>query len=52
MKYIVEVVEYDTDEVVRSIDCGESKRRAEKCMDGLDINLDYERFYTRIESEE
>jgi hypothetical protein len=52
MKYIVEVVEFDTDCVVREIECGESYRSAEKCANGIDINLDHEKYFTRIESEE
>ena len=43
----VEVVEYKTDKVVKSIEVS-SKRKAEKVMDGLDINLDHDKYYTRL----
>ena len=43
----VEVVEYKTDKVVKSIVVS-SERKAEKVMDGLDINLDHDKYYTRL----
>jgi len=43
----VEVVECKTDKVVKSIVVS-SERKAEKVMDGLDINLDHDKYYTRL----
>ena len=47
MDMTVEVVEYKTDKVVKSMVVS-SKRKAEKVMDGLDINLDHDKYYTRL----
>jgi hypothetical protein len=47
MKWVVQVVEHDTDRVERSIDC-ESHHKAERVEDGLNINLNHARYYTRI----
>jgi len=46
--YRIEVVEYETDEVVRTLDGGVSEKHAEKVDDGLNRNLNHERFYTRL----
>ncbi len=40
MKWIVEIVEYDTGRIERAIDC-ESARRAERVEDGVNINLNH-----------
>ena len=45
---VIEIVEYETDKVVRTIECGASKSHTEKVDDGLNINLDHDRFFTRI----
>lgn len=42
MKWIVEIVEYDTGRIERAIDC-ESERRAERVEDGVNINLNHAR---------
>lgn len=45
----IEIVAYGTDEVVKTIDCpGKSERQVDKIDRGVNINLDHERFYTRI----
>ena len=49
--YYVEIVEYETEQVVDRIDCGASGRRADRIDDGVNINLNHERFYTRIVEE-
>lgn len=46
--YRVEVVEYETGDVVKTLDGGTSERRADRIDSGLNHNLDHERFYTRI----
>ncbi len=49
--YFVEIVNYDTEEVVKRIECG-SERRADKVDDGVNINLNHEDYFTRIVEEE
>lgn len=45
----IEIVEYATDKVVKTIDCHDkSERQVEKVDDGVNINLDHDRFYTRM----
>lgn len=44
----VEVVESATDTVVKTLGPFPNESRAEKCMDGLDINLDHASFFTRV----
>jgi hypothetical protein len=50
MKWFVEVVERGAAEkkVVKRIECGASERMAEKAQRGVNINLNHERFFTRI----
>lgn len=45
----VEVVEFATEAVVKSIDCA-SERSADKVDRGVNINLNHERFFTRVVS--
>lgn len=49
-EYYVEIVDTETDEVVKRMG-PMSERRAEQVEDGANINLDHERFHTRIEEE-
>lgn len=45
----IEVLEYDTNKVVRRIDVSSKPPRTiERIEDGININLDVSRFYTRI----
>ena len=44
----VEVVDIETDEVVKTIPCGNSERTADRVSQGIDINLDHERFFSRV----
>ena len=46
--YYVEVVKYETDEVVKRIPCGASERSADRVDRGVNINLDSENYYTRV----
>lgn len=48
--YVVEVVELETDKVVETLSGpqGVPRWKAERVMGGLDINLNHERFVTRI----
>lgn len=48
--YRVEIISYETGEVVESIKC-ESERKAERVDSGLNINLNHEEFYTVIVKE-
>lgn len=45
--YYVEIVSYETGEVVKRIEC-QSERSAERVERGVNINMDGEKFYTRI----
>ena len=47
MRYCVEVINEETDEVEKSIEC-KTKRDAEKVENGLIANLNHELFYTVI----
>lgn len=49
-QFYVEIVEYATEEVVKQSG-PHSERRADKLDDGLNINLNHERYFTRIVSE-
>ena len=44
----VEIVELETEIVVKRIECGDSIKRACKIDDGVQINLNHEKYYTRI----
>ena len=46
-EWTVEIVEYGTGKVIRSMRCP-SDWSAVKCDKGANINLNHERFYTRI----
>ena len=50
MQYFVEIVSYETGEVVKRMGGG-SERRAERIEDGANINLNHEEYYTRIVEE-
>ena len=52
MRYFVEIVTHETQTVLKRIDAGKSERTADKCEDGVNINLNHEAFYTRIVAEE
>ena len=47
MIYKVEVIDADTDEVVKVIEAA-NMRTAERVEDGLNINLNHMRYFTRI----
>ena len=47
MKHWVEIVEYGTERVEHRIGCN-SERGAERVENGVNLNLDHSRFYTRI----
>lgn len=49
-QFYVEVVEYATEEVVKQLGPN-SEWRANKIDDGMNINLNHERYFTRIVSE-
>lgn len=50
MATFVEVVEIETDSVVKRIECG-SDRRAEKVEDGLTRQINHDKYFTRVVSE-
>ena len=50
MKCSICIIEYETGKTVKEIDVtGKTDRQVEKVDDGLQINLNHERFYTRLE---
>jgi hypothetical protein len=50
MKWFVEIVEYGTNAVIERIDC-KSENGAERTDDGVNINLNHEKFFTRVVNE-
>lgn len=45
----IEIVEYSTEAVVESVDVsGKNERQIDKIDRGININLDHDKFYTRI----
>ena len=49
MKRWIEVIEYEGDKVVHKVDVSDkSQRQAERVQDGMDRNLNHEKFYTRM----
>lgn len=44
----VEIVSYETGEVVKEFKPVSSERRAEKLDNGVNINLNHEKYFTRI----
>lgn len=49
-KYVVQIIEYDTGEVVKQFK-PEGKRSAERIERGVNINLNHDKFYTVVEPE-
>ncbi len=48
-KHVIEIVETDTGLVVKEIDVtAKSDRQREKVDDGLQINLNHDRYFTRL----
>ena len=48
MGWVIEVVEFDTEEVIHTVECRGGKHMAEKADDGMQHNLNHEKYYTRI----
>lgn len=46
--YRVEMIEYATGDVVKVMDGGTSERTADRLDNGVNRNLNHERFYTRV----
>ena len=51
-KYFVEIVEYETDEVALRLGPEINERQAERLERGMNINLNHDRFFTRIDEVE
>jgi hypothetical protein len=48
-KMKIEIVEFETEKVIKTFDVtGKSERQIEKIENGININLDLERFYSRV----
>ncbi len=48
MKHFIEIVEYKTGKVVETKGPYDNKTKAEKIDRGFNINLDTDRYYTRL----
>lgn len=51
MKFYVQIIKYDTREVVENIECG-SEREAEQVERGVNINLNHADYFTHIKGVE
>jgi hypothetical protein len=51
MKWFVEIVSYENEELEKRIECS-SERMAAKVDDGANRNLNHEKYFTRIVTEE
>lgn len=47
-RYFVEVVDYETEEVVDRIKVDGTKRKAERVERGVNINMNHDRYFTRV----
>jgi hypothetical protein len=48
----IEVVEFETGKVVHKVDVSDkSECQADRVMDGMDRNLNHEKFYTRFSND-
>ena len=47
MKWYVEIVEFESGEVVKRFEC-DTERQADRIDDGANINLNHDKFYTRV----
>ena len=47
-RYLVEVVDYETEEVVDRIKVDGTKRKAERVERGVNINMNHDRYFTRV----
>lgn len=51
LKLYIEVVERESGKVIHKVDVSDkSERQAERVMDGMDRNLNHEKFYTKFAS--
>lgn len=50
LKYIVEIMHDETEEIVQTHDCGNDMRKAERIRDGLNINLNHNEYSVFISS--
>lgn len=47
-RYFIEVVDFENDKVVDRIEVKGTKKRAERVDRGININMNHERYFTRI----
>jgi hypothetical protein len=53
MNTYIEVIEYETKRVVKRINMtGKTGRQIDKVMDGMEINMNHDQFYTHINKSE
>jgi len=51
-KFFVEIVKFENMEVVKRIDCGTQERKADIVDAGANRNLNHEKYFTRVVSDE
>jgi hypothetical protein len=52
MKYYVEIVDYETGEVVKRFGPVPTERQADRVEGGIEINLNHEKYFTRTVEED
>jgi len=52
MPYIIQIIEYGTGRIAKEFEPITSERMADKVDNGVNINLNHERFYTLIKNTE
>ena len=52
MTYIIQIIEYGTGRIEKEFEPIASEHMADKVDNGVNINLDHERFYTLIKNTE
>ncbi len=49
MGWFVDIIEYEGDKVEKTLGPYGTERQADRADDGVNINLNHERFYTRVD---
>ena len=52
LKHRVVIISYETGKPIHSIECGTSERKAERVEQGVNININHDKYYTMIEIRE
>jgi ABC-type uncharacterized transport system substrate-binding protein len=51
MKYYIEIVSFDSGEVVKQIECVRGEAQAHQAVSGVNINLNHDLYFTRVVEE-